>query len=306
MKRNKLIFVLLLALMLVAADASSVLAATPLEEEADTIYFLVGKTAQQTHEKTTYLQQIVEAQGYNFVKLESKDYFVTDAARTKAIIAIQPDKSMLADIYAKVNYGENAIIVLDEAAYTNAPEILAEIYALFGIKIAKTPLAIGKASIIYGADYCQIFGALVKLPGNLNTQILIDTLHKGQATVEGTIHFYRLNNAILGGDSNTFYSEAEDPGLVTSVCITIGKGKCLFLAGGGVFGIFSDTNVKSVGENLTTTEVGINGNNYGAIANTIKWVVDKKTFWSLPTFLGLLAGAGFIGSWWCCKKKKKR
>lgn len=305
MKRKKLVLVLLLTLMLVISTASLVLAATSLEEKADTVYLLIGKAAAQTHEKITYLQQIVEAQGYKFVKLESKDYFVTEASKTKAIIAIQPDKNMLADIYTKVNYGENAIIVLDSDAYANAPETLLEIYNLFGIKIEKTPLTIGKNSIIYGADYCQIFGALVKLPGNLNTQIIIDTLHKGQVTVEGIIHFYSLNNAILGGNPATFYSEAEDPGLVTSVLVTGGKGKCLILTGGGLFGIFSDTNVKKVEENRTTAEVGINGNNYTAINNVIKWVVNEKAFLSVPTFIYILAGGCFIVSLLFAGRKKE-
>lgn len=280
MEKRKLVFVLLLALLLVVVTASSVLAATPVAGKADTIYFLVGKSVEQPPEKITYLQQIVEAQGYKFVRLESKDYFVTNAAKTKAIIALQPDKAMLADIYTRVSSGENAVMVLDEAAYSNSPETLAEIYNLFGIKIAKTPLAIGKNSIIYGANYCQIFGALVKLPCNLNTQIIVDTLHKGQITVEGVIHFYQLNNAIIDGNPYTFYSEKEDPGLVTSVCVTLGKGKCLILAGVGPFGIFSDTNVKSVAINRTTGEVGINGDNYTAINNVIKWLVNKRTFWT--------------------------
>jgi len=281
MEKIKLVFVILLALLLGVTSISKVLAVAPLEGKADTVYLLIGKAAGQTYEKTAYLQEIVAANGYKFVKLASKAYFVTDALKTKAIIAIQPDKNMLADIYTRVSSGENAIIVLDEAAYTNALETLAEIYVLFGIKIAKTPLAIGKNSIIYGADYCQIFGALVKLPGNLNTQIIIDTLHKGQVTVEGVIYFYSLNNAILGGNPATFWNlETEDPGLVTSALVAIGKGKCLILAGGGSFGIFSDTNVKSVEENWTTAEVGINGNNYADINNVIKWAVNKRTFWT--------------------------
>lgn len=304
MKRKKLVLVLLLALVLVISTASLVLAATPLEEKADTVYLLIGKAAQQTYEKTAYLQQSVEANGYKFVKLESKDYFVTAAAKTKAIVAIQPDKAMLADIYTKVNYGKNAIIVLDEADYTNSPETLTEIYNLFGIRIAKTPLTIGKDSIIYGADYCSIFGALVKLPGNLNTQLLIDTLHKGQVSAEGIIHFYSLNNAILGGNPSTFYSEAEDPGLVTSALVTIGKGKCLILAGSGLFGIFSDTNVKKVEENRTAAEVDINGNNYGAINNVTKWVVNEKAFLSVPTFIYILAGGCFIASLLLARRKK--
>jgi hypothetical protein len=291
--------------MLVISAASLVLAATPSGEKADTVYLLIGEAVQQTYEKTAYLQQIIEAQGYKFVKLESKDYFVTDTVKTKAIIALQPDKAMLADIYAKVNYGENAIIVLDNDAYVNAPETLAEIYNLFGIKIAKTPLAIGKGSIIYGADYCSILGALVKLPGNLNTQIIIDTLHKGQVTVEGVIHFYSLNNAILGGNPATFYSEAEDMGLVTSAQVAIGKGKCLILAGGGTFGIFSDTNVKKAEENRTTAEVGLNGNNYGAIKNVIKWAVKEKGVLVVPTFIYLLAGGCFIVSLLLARRKKE-
>jgi len=279
MKRKKLVFVFLLVLILGVASVSLVTANTFPEEKPEIIYLLIGKAGVQTYETTAYLRQIVEAKGYNFVRIESKDYFVTAAAKTKAIIAIQPDKSMLADIYTRVNSGKNAVLVLDSTAYSNSPETLVEIYNLFGVKITKTPIAIGKASIIYGTNYCQIFGALVKLPGNLNTQIIIDTLHKGQVTGEGVIHFYQLNNAIIGGDPFTFYSEKEDPGLVTSACVTIGKGKCLILAGMGPFGIFSDTNVKKAEENRTTTEVGINGDNYTAIKNLVKWVVNKRTFW---------------------------
>jgi len=87
--------------------------------------------------------------------------------------------------------------------------------------------------------------------------------------------------------------------------VAIGKGKGLILAGGGSFGIFSDTNVKSVEENWTTAEVGINGNNYADINNVIKWAVNKKAFLAVPNFVYALAGGCFLVSLLFARRKKE-